>query len=313
MHEHQVEEWSVRQYIEYERWDRSVDFSFETPRHRALRHCWNWCETACLNLTALYWATQCKCHQLAFRRYDRSELDGNPEQKLLCAKCGHWVPAQSLHLHLPLAELQQLRAHPEAWNIQDQTPTCKEANQQEHSPEEDSHYRSFFLEKPDWPVVCPICNVLIMQTYFAVHSSSISFCKQARLATYLSGGTLTTTRFSWYPGHPKFHLFYIDRWPCLALLALHHKNLVLEFDALHKGLLLREFQMAAQIPDLLLTRVAQFLFFYRRDSHVLQLALDGQIRPAIWVMRKLIQKRPQVLAHDVLSLSIGDQTLDRWE
>jgi hypothetical protein len=143
---------------------------------------------------------------------------------------------------------------------------------------------------------------LVMQTYFTVHSSSITFCKQARLATYMSGGTLTTTRFSWYPGHPMFHLFYIGRWPCLALLALHRKNLVLEFDALHKGLLLREFQMAVQISDLLLTRVTQFLFSYRKDSHVLQLALDGQIRPAFWAMHKLIQKRPQVFTHDVLSL-----------
>lgn len=101
-----------------------------------------------------------------------------------------------------------------------------------------------------------------------------------------------------------FHLFYIGRWPCLALLTLHRQNLVLEFEALHKGLLFREFQTVVQMPDLLRTMVAQFLFpqSSRKDSCVLQLALDGRMRPAIWLMRKLIQKRPQLFAQDVLSL-----------
>ena len=142
MHFHASADRSVRQFIELHCWDRSVDISFETHWARAFYHCHDWSMTALVNLHALYWATQSKRHQLAFRAddYDRSEPDGNPEQKLLCVKRGHWIPAQHLHLHLPLAELEHFRARTQMHDIRDSALTCWQANRQSESPEEDSHY-----------------------------------------------------------------------------------------------------------------------------------------------------------------------------
>jgi hypothetical protein len=60
-----------------------------------------------------------------------------------------------------------------------------------------------------------------MHTILPLHSQCLTFCNHAKEACALNSGILTGCRFSQYPGHPLFHLFYTGKWPIAALAFLH--------------------------------------------------------------------------------------------
>jgi hypothetical protein len=59
-----------------------------------------------------------------------------------------------------------------------------------------------------------------MTSVLPLHSQDIAFCEHATRATMVSRGLLTMTRHSFYPGHPRLHLYHLGGWPVLALLTL---------------------------------------------------------------------------------------------
>ena len=59
---------------------------------------------------------------------------------------------------------------------------------------------------------------MVTSTVLPLHRSNKAYCAQATLATAVSQGVLTRSRFSFYPGHPLYHLFFVGKWPIASLL-----------------------------------------------------------------------------------------------
>ena len=113
---------------------------------------------------------------------------------------------------------------PDDDRISDSTETCKLYATFPNSRVESNFWRLRHLRKHDWPTFCQNCDCVIMASYLPLHNSDKQFCKQATFANDASPGFLPRSRWSYYPGHPLWHLHYVSRWPVLGLLRLKKQD-----------------------------------------------------------------------------------------
>ena len=204
-------------------------FICSTPEKKALEHCKNLCIQTQVGVTALFWSTQSKRLQIAYRDYLLGlHLDqglpaayfSNYRDHFLCFKCERWVSDHRLPDHLNIEELRLYRNSRVSMchTIPNSTASCRTLAKLPYSRTESNYLHLKLLRLTDFPTYCPKCKCLVMSTFLPTHVSNSMYCAQAKLAVSTSHGTLVATRWSYYPGHPLFHLHYVGRWPVLALL-----------------------------------------------------------------------------------------------
>ena len=181
-----------------------------------------------VHLSPLFWATQDKDTQLAFRATATSSTDDfvNFDVHYLCARCNKWLPASNYLSHLPITELYRFlfaSVH-NSFEVPETTNTCKLYLTFPYSREEANFWYQHHLRAPDWPTFCPKCNCLQMHSFLPLRNTSVLYCKQATLAKDVSLGYLTACRFIDYPGHPLLHLYSIGKWALATLLRLRKQD-----------------------------------------------------------------------------------------
>ena len=181
-----------------------------------------------LDSGCLFWATQARDCQVTFRNRELKNLEDYSlfREHFLCFRCAQWIPDVHYKKHLPLEELRRFcTAH---ISLRYQIPSCTEAcsltSTFSHPLDEETHWHLFHLQNADWPTFCKKCSCVIMKSVLPLHNLDTAFCEHAILATVVSRGVMTKTRHSFYPGHPRLHLFHLGAWPVLALLALKRQE-----------------------------------------------------------------------------------------
>ena len=189
---------------------------------KALALCSEHAATTQLDESCLFWATQAKVAQIRFLDSEATPSENFSQYRdhFLCFKCSHWIPDVHFDKHLACGELLRfLTSHPsQCFLIPARSELCHRYSTFSRSEEEDNFWRQHHLGQEDWPAICSKCSAIVMSTVLPLHRSSQAYCAQATLATTLSQGILTRSRFSFYPGHPLYHLFFIGNWPVTALL-----------------------------------------------------------------------------------------------
>ena len=196
--------------------------------------CLNWSlesEAAlALDIGGLFWSTQTKLDQLNFWDLSSSTEFPSGTDRLFCGKCGRWIQLADFASHLNTQQLLEARTARDfsGWQIDDSTSLCQKVSATSLSNAEfllETQYRERCLRSADWPVVCKTCHCVVMKSYLCLHRSSQQYCHQASLAVTIAGGVLsdrqTFSRFSWYPGNPRLHLYRVGKWTVATLLALH--------------------------------------------------------------------------------------------
>lgn len=201
------------------RFDTDVETPEEKDVRKVLEHCKKMCTQLQVGVTALFWSTQGRRLQIAYR--DLPEVHfSNYRDHFLCFKCERWVSDHRLPDHLNIEELRLYGKSRVSMShtIPDSTESCRRLAKLPYSQTESNYLHLDWLKLTDFPTYCPKCRCLVMSTFLPIHVSNSKYCAQAKLAVSTSHGTLSATRWSWYPGHPLFHLHYVGRWPVLALL-----------------------------------------------------------------------------------------------
>ena len=192
---------------------------------KALKQCYNIRNQMQLDLSCLFWSTQAKEPQIRFRNLevDLSDDFHNDRDHFLCFRCARWIPGNQLARHLPYEELVRFCAShiSTGYLIPDRTDTCRMSSSYQYSRVESNYWHLRYLNLPDYPSFCQKCNCVVMVSALPLHDSH-DFCRHAKLATSITFGIFSKTRFSYYPGHPLHHFFYVGKWPILALLALRN-------------------------------------------------------------------------------------------
>ena len=214
---------TIKQYVSREQISLACSIQ-STPSFRALDYCYVWEVDAGINLTSLFWSTQTRARQ---KYFCAPCLRIAPEEhRSLCVKCGRWINAEQLPLHLPIEEIKlfMLRHPARAWEVLDATNQCLAAKELPYSIVEDHTLRLKHLEIDDWPTICPMCHCVVMWSFSQQHRSNSAYCVHAQLSWAISSGLLTRNKFNWYPGHPMIHLHYVGKWTTLSWIGLHHKS-----------------------------------------------------------------------------------------
>ena len=181
-----------------------------------------------VHLSPLFWATQDKDTQIAFRATATSSNEDfvDFDVHYLCARCNKWLPACNYPSHLPVNELYRylVASVHSSFGIPESTTTCKLYLTFPYSREEANFWYQHHLKNPDWPTFCSVCNCLVMHSFLPLHCTNTLFCKHATLAKDVSLGYLTACRFSYYPGHPLLHLYSVGKWAIATLLRLKKQD-----------------------------------------------------------------------------------------
>ena len=112
---------SIRAYVSEEGW------AGWSKRFECLNKCLENEATVALDVGALFWATQPKQSQLDFWDLSSSSAFPSGTDRLLCAKCGKWVPLVSFSAHLNTQQLLLACSSQRSnlWQIEDSTRTCQ--------------------------------------------------------------------------------------------------------------------------------------------------------------------------------------------
>ena len=114
---------TIKQYVSREQISLACPIK-NTPSFRALERCYAWEVDAGLDLTSLFWSTQTRARQ---KYFCAPCLRIAPEEhRSLCVKCGRWIIAKQLPLHLPIHEIKlfMIRHPARAEEILDATNQC---------------------------------------------------------------------------------------------------------------------------------------------------------------------------------------------
>ena len=164
--------------------------------------------------------------------------------------------------------------------------------------------RVSLLRTDDWPVVCRLCQCRVMRSFLSLHRSDHRFCQHARLAIAASKGTLSISRFAWYPGHPVWHLFYVGRWAVSALMVLHGASISKLKNMLDSFLPLVLLH-ALQLPLAVSEHVKNFLFATTCQNmpQLEEAILLGNLAFAQWIIKRHIRCHWRRFEADVLGIS----------
>jgi len=284
---------SIREYVSEEGW---VAWS---KRFR----CLNWSleneATLALDIGGLFWSTQTKQDQLHFWDLSSSTEFPSGTDRLFCGKCGKWIPLEDFASHLNTQQLLEAKAARDfsGWQIDDSTPLCQSVSATSLSNAEfllETQYRERCLRLDDWPVVCKTCHCIVMKSYLSLHRSSQQYCHQASLAVTIAGGVLSNmqiySRFSWYPGNPRLHLYRVGKWTVATLLALHTLSLQ-RMLSWHNAFLPLVFLHSLDLPEAVNVLVFDMLFADDRDdlSWISMLIWNSQTDVARFAVRHRVR------------------------
>ena len=132
-----------------------------------------------MDLGFLFWSLQGKHQQLAF--YDKTDYADLERQQpsngstdlFLCARCGRWVTAQAFLAHLPHRRLvaaifNRARAQfPSISTARCNSLACSMGSRKDFC--EGYRMRVSLLRTDDWPVVCRLCQCIVMRSFLNLH------------------------------------------------------------------------------------------------------------------------------------------------
>ena len=164
--------------------------------------------------------------------------------------------------------------------------------------------RVSLLRTDDWPVVCRLCQCIVMRSFLNLRRSDHRFCQHARLAIAASKGTLSISRFAWYPGHPVWHLFYVGKWAVSALMVLHGAS-VSKLKNMLDSFLPLVLLNALQLPMAASVLVKSFLFATacQNMSQLEEPILLGNLALAQWIIKRHIRSHWRRFDADVLGIA----------
>jgi hypothetical protein len=284
-----------------------------------------------VHLSPLFWATQDKNTQLAFRAAATLHSDDfvDFDVHYHCARCNRWLPACNYLSHLPVSELcryLEATAHG-CFEVPESTTVCRLYSTFPYSREEANFWYQHHLQALDWPTFCPKCNCLQMHSLLPLHNTNVLFCKHATLARDVSLGYLTACRFSYYPGHPLLHLYCVGKWAVATLLRLKQQDRADVwhlFEEYHRVLALAVLFKDIEVSTSLILAILDFLpasfrrkFFvptvFSPTTETRNHRIDKQsIQPALATIVDMVLAQKQLVARRLLCLLVKQRLRIRY-